>query len=162
MVVSFFCFEGFSQSKNTLKYDETFNSPRATIESVSWLSGCWRGKALGGVTEDNWSPALGNSMVGTFRLIVNGETSFYEVITITEENGTLIKRLKHFSNDLKGWEAKDKTIDFKLVKIEGNRVYFDGMTIERVNDSQMNIYVILSDAKGNNKEMIFPYKKIKL
>ena len=38
-------------------------------------------------------------------------------------------QLKHFGSDFKGWEEKDETVDFKLVKIEKYAVYFDGMTL---------------------------------
>ncbi len=147
---------------NTLKYDESVGSPTATLADVAWLAGYWKGEALGGIIEDLWAPPVGGSMVGTFKLIVNNETSFYEIITITEENGTLIKRLKHFTKELKGWEEKDKTIDFKLVKITKNKIYFDEMTLERISDNEMNIYVVLGDGKGNNQEMKFPYRKVKL
>jgi hypothetical protein len=68
-------------------------------------------------------------------------------------------RLKHFHGSMKGWEEKDKTIDFPLVKVEANRVYFDGMTFERVGADQLNVYVMIGD-RGEEKEVKFPYARL--
>jgi hypothetical protein len=53
-----------------------------------------------------------------YRLVRDRKPIFYELLTIVEENGSLMLRLKHFN--LTGWEDKLKTIDFPLVaKAEG-------------------------------------------
>ena len=54
-------------------------------------------------------------MMGSFRMIENDTVNFYELMTITEQDESLILKLKHFSSDLKGWEEKDTTVDFPLV-----------------------------------------------
>jgi hypothetical protein len=41
-------------------------------------------------------------MMGPFKLVVENEVQFYEIETISEENGTFVFRLKHFHRDLKG------------------------------------------------------------
>ncbi|MEO1030973.1 MAG: DUF6265 family protein [Bacteroidota bacterium] len=151
-----------SQAQNTLKFDSEKGSPPATLEDISWISGYWKGQGLGGITDEFWSPPVGNSMMCTFKLVINNKVKFYELVTMVEEEGTLIKRLRHFTPKLVGWEEKDKPLEFKLVRIEDNRVYFDGFTYEKVNDNQMNIYVVLGDGKGSNKEMKFVYTKEKM
>jgi hypothetical protein len=100
-------------------------------------------------------------MMGPFKLVVENEVQFYEIETISEENGTLVFRLKHFHRDLKGWEKKDKTIDFVLVKVMENKVYFTGMTIEKVSDNEINIYVAIED-NGSTTEEKFSYTRINL
>ena len=67
--------------------------------------------------------------------------------------------MKHFNGNLSGWEEKDKTIDFKLAKLEGNRAYFDDFTIERINDSEINMYVAIDQENGMPEEVKFNYKK---
>ena len=69
-------------------------------------------------------------------------------------------RLKHFHANLKGWEEKDETIDFPLVKLDGQTAYFDGMTFEKVSDTELNIYVLIEDKDGEKREMKFPYKLV--
>lgn len=46
-----------------------------------------------------------------------------------------------------------------MVKIEGNRAYFDEMTIEYVDADIMNIYLVLGD-KEDIKETLFQYTRI--
>ena len=75
------------------------------LENISWISGNWKGEAFGGITEENWSEPSGGSMMATFKLIKNNKVAFYEIEIIREVQNTLILQLKHFNNDLKGWET---------------------------------------------------------
>lgn len=99
-------------------------------------------------------------MMCAFKLVKDGKVSFYEVLALMEEAGSLIIRLKHFHGDLKGWEERDKTIDFPLVKLDGNRAYFDGMTFERVSGDIMNVFVMIGKP-GEENEVLFNYKRFK-
>ncbi|MCH7963088.1 MAG: hypothetical protein IH852_04025 [Bacteroidetes bacterium] len=143
----------------TLTYDSLIGSPKATLEDVAWISGYWRGEAFNGEVEEIWSSPLGNSMVASFKLVVDDEVKFYEIEIITEINGTLMLRLKHFHSDLRGWEEKDETVDFPLVKITESRVFFDGMTFEKVSDNEMNVYVLIKQEDKVAEEMKFNYHK---
>lgn len=145
--------------KNTLSYDSTIGSPNATLEELKWVSGHWRGEAFGGITEEIWSPPLGNSMMCAFKLVVNGKVNFYELLTISEEKGTLILRLKHFHGSLKGWEEKDKTIDFKLVKTTPDKIYFNQFTFEKAGTDKLNIYVVFKQKDGTMEEAKFSYNR---
>ena len=144
---------------NTVFYDSIVGSPKATIEDVSWIAGHWQGQAFGGTVEEIWAPPLGGSMMGAFKLVADGQVQFYELETISEENETLILRLKHFAPDLKGWEEKDKTIDFKLVGLTKTRAFFDGFTIEKISEDELNMYVII-DYEGKKEEMKFAYRRV--
>ena len=141
---------------NTLQLTEGFTSPEANLEDVSWIQGHWKGNAFGGITEEIWSPPLGDSMMFSFKLVTENKVAFYELGGIRQIDSTLIFQLKHFGNDFKGWEEKDETIDAKLVKIEGNRVYFEGFTFEKTNENEMTIYVLIED-KGKREEVKFNY-----
>lgn len=156
------CFDVLAANKfpNLLFLEYKQQSPKANLSVVKWLSGHWRGRAFGGLIEEVWTPATGGSMMGSFKLIVENQVQFYEIETISEENGTLIFRLKHFNRDLKGWEEKDRTIDFKLVKVTENKVYFNGLTLENISDTQINIYVAIKD-KGSTTEEKFTYTRFK-
>ena len=72
---------------------------------------------------------------------------------------TLILQLKHFGNDLKGWEEKDKTIDFPLKEITENKVVFEGMTFEKISANEMTIYVDIRQDDGSVETVKFDYKK---
>ncbi len=144
-------------AQNTLKYNSNLGSPDATIEEVSWISGSWQGEALGGITEEIWSNPLGDSLMGMFKLVKDGKVVFYELCTISQENNSIILKIKHFGGDLKGWEEKDEYEEFPLVKIEPNKAFFNDLTFERINDSALNIYVVFKDGQGVETEMKFPY-----
>lgn len=151
---------GYTQ-RQTLDFDESVGSPAANLTDVAWIAGHWRGEALGGITEEIWTPPLGESMMCAFKLIKNGKVQFYEIVTLLQDSNTLHLRLKHFNQDLTGWEEKDETVDFPLVKIEENRAYFDGFTFEKVDKDSLNIYVVLSSKDGVVNEMLFPYQRVK-
>ena len=150
---------GQDKFPNTLSFNDSIESPSADISDIEWIAGLWRGEALGGIIEEAWTPPLGGSMMGAFKLVVNNKVNFYELEIIMEVNSSLILRLKHFHSDLKGWEKKDDTIDFKLVKITNNKVYFDNYTFERINKDELNVYVVLQNGEEKN-EVKFHYKRV--
>ncbi len=145
---------GFAQ--NTLHYNDEKGSPKATLQNISWISGNWIGEALGGICEENWSKPIGNSMMFNFKLVKNGKVVFYELGHIIEKDNTLLLQLKHFGADLKGWERPEISEEFRLVKVEENKVFFNQFTFEKVSDNEMNIYVVFEET---GKEMKFNYKK---
>ncbi len=139
-------------------YAQTEKVLEPKLENIAWISGNWKGEAFGGQTEENWSKPSGGSMMATFKLINDGKVSFYEIEIIREIENSLILQLKHFNNDLKGWETKDETVDFPLKRITSTKVEFEGMTFEKVSDNEMNVYV---DVKHNygTETIKFNYKK---
>ncbi len=146
-------------TENIFSLDSLTSSPKAKISDVSWISGTWKGEAFGGITEEIWSDPLGDSMMASFKLVADGKVQFYEIEIIREVKESLILQLKHFSGELKGWETKDETVDFALVKITENNIHFDGMTFEKISDRQMNVYVLMLEKNGTKKEVKFNYKK---
>jgi len=145
--------------ENTIPYDAEQGSPKANLKSISWISGHWKGEAFGGITEEVWTPPTGGSMMCVFKLIVENQVEFYEIVTITEINESLLLQLKHFDRKLHGWEEKDETVDFNLVKVTTDKVFFDEFTFERIGANEMNIYVIIDD-HGKREEVKFSYKRV--
>ncbi|WP_439153341.1 DUF6265 family protein [Winogradskyella sp.] len=128
------------------------------LENIAWIAGTWHGEAFGGQTEEIWSEPNGGSMMATFKLINDGKVTFYEIEIIRELENTLILQLKHFGPNLKGWETKDETVDFPLIEITKNKVVFEGMSFEKISNTEMNVYV---DMKENDKveTVKFNYRK---
>jgi hypothetical protein len=131
----------------------------AKLENIAWIAGNWKGEAFGGTTEENWSEPSGGSMMATFKVVKDDKVMFYELEIIREVDNTLLLQLKHFNNDLKGWETKDDTVDFPLKEITSNKVVFDGMTFEKISDNEMNVYVDMHQKDGSKETMIFNYTK---
>ena len=129
------------------------------LKNITWIAGNWKGEAFGGKTEENWSKPSGGSMMATFKLVKDDKVVFYEIEIIREINNTLILQLKHFNNDLKGWESKDDTVDFPLKEITLTKVIFEGMTFEKISDNEMNVYVDMHEKDGTIETMKFNYIK---
>jgi hypothetical protein len=128
---------------------------------MAWLAGTWRGPGLGGVAEEIWSEPTGGVMMGSFRMLKGDEPVFYEFITLSEEDGSLVMRVKHFSPELVAWEEKDKTVDFQFIKRDGKRYYFDGLTFEVNSADEVNVYLAIGQKDGSVREEVFEYKRVK-
>ncbi len=150
-----------SVAQNTLSFEEGTVSPKADLSEIAWMEGYWKGEAFGGITEEIWSPPLGGSMMFSFKLVVDGEVQFYEIGHIRQLAETLLFELKHFHNDLKGWEEKDEVQSFKLIQVAENRLYFDGFTFEKAGDDEINIYGLIHQKDGSTEEVVFNYKRPK-
>ena len=81
---------------------------KATLADLAFIAGQWRGEMQGGITEENWSLAAGDSMMGVFRFVKNGKAVFYEMLLIEATPNGPVLRLKHFHPGLRGWEEKDE------------------------------------------------------
>jgi len=73
---------------------------------------------------------------------------------IQEVSGTLLLQLKHFHGNLKGWEEKDETVDFRQVKIEGNKVYFDNFPFNKISDDEVNLWVVIGNEDSTCRFLI--------
>ena len=123
-------------------------SPPAKIEDLAWLEGRWIGEGLGGCAEESLSPPVAREIMGKFRqLNADGTLRFYEFYTIAEKDGSLLWRIKHFSPELDGWEEKDKSTEFRLVAIEGETAYFNGLTYGRTGSNSLQAAVAI-DGQG--------------
>ena len=129
--------------------------PPATIEEMAWLAGRWTGDGLGGRTEEIWSPPDGGTMMGMFRLIREDKPVFYEFLTMRVTDRGLSMQLKHFHPDMKGWEEKEKFVEFLYVGREENRYYFEGLTFIREGEDALTIYLALRSKDGSVREQPF-------
>ncbi len=138
-------------TENTLRLDEGTTRPAAKIADVGWLAGYWRGDGLGGECEEIWSLPAGDRMHGIFTLANEGGLVFSEAMTLVEEEGSLVLKVKHFTPEFVGWEEKGDFVRFPLVRLDDNQAYFRGLTFRRESDETLLIYIALSK-DGERKE----------
>jgi len=153
----------YSQSKlteHTVRLDDG-NSGKGKLAQLSWLEGYWIGEGLGGTADENWSPAVNGSMTGTFRLWENEKLKFSEFFTLDEVEGTLSLKLKHYDANFYGWEAKDRFVEFKLVKIEGKTAWFDGLTYHVDDLGTLHAYVAITKKDKSVYEGEFTFRRKK-
>lgn len=148
------------QTEHTLKLSAGQKSPAATLAEMDWLVGHWMGNAFGGVSEEIWAKSAGGAMMGMFRQVNDGKTVFYELMTLVEENETILIRLKHFNPNLTGWEEKDKTVSFKYVGKKDGVIHFEGMAFKPEGKDAVTIYVAIGQKDGSVHEEEFRYKRV--
>lgn len=133
--------------------------PAATIEDIAWLAGHWEGEGLGGTSIETISPPVGGQMAGHFQQVKDGKIWFYELYQFAPAGNSLTLRLKHFNADLTGWEEKAKTVEFPLVAVEKDAVYFDGLTYRRTADGGLEGFVVIREDDGKTEEVAFRLKR---
>jgi len=120
-------------------------SPPARIDAMAWLAGRWTGQGHEGGYEEIWSQPKGGVMIGMCRQLNTDRTAFYEFMMLTEKNGTLVLKLRHFNENFSGWEDKQKSIDLPLVRVANGAVHFDGLSFIRRGADALTIYLQLYD-----------------
>jgi len=130
-----------------------------SIDEMSWLAGHWAGEGLGGYAEEVWSPPRDGIMLGLFRVFQNDKPRFYEFVTLEEDDGSIVMRLKHFNPDLTGWEEKDKHVSFPFVRKAKGMYQFDGLTFRPEGD-KLTVYVAIGQRDGKTHEEAFRYRRV--
>ena len=134
-----------SKTKHTFKLDDPEARVSGTLDDVSWMVGSWTGDAFGGTFEEVWNPASLGTMIGMFKVMGDGEVSFYELMLLAEEEGSLVLKVKHFSADFTAWEDKEDYVTFRLVRVEPDAVHFSGISFYSVSDDEIHTYLALHD-----------------
>jgi hypothetical protein len=96
----------------------------AALEPLAFLSGRWTADSADGQEEEYWSQIAGKSMVGTFRVLKDGDAVFYEFWVIEVQDGKPIFKMKHFDRGLLGWEEKGDMVRLTLSVGGGQDVLF--------------------------------------
>ena len=134
----------------------------AKIADLAWLAGSWRGEGLGGMNEEHWSAPAGGTMMGMYRLLKGERVAFYELLTLSESEGSLLLTLRHFHPDLRGWEERDDTVKMPFIKAEAGRYYFEGLTMEPLSNGTLTIYLAIEDQGPRGapvSEVTFNYRR---
>jgi hypothetical protein len=111
------------RGSNMSKYPTT-GLKTAKIDNLSWLAGDWCGQKDGARIEEQWSAPAGNAMMCMFRWLQGAQVRFYEFVTIEQQAEGVVLRIKHFNPGLIGWEAKEDSIAFTLVQLDGEKAVF--------------------------------------
>ena len=143
-------------AQETRSLEPGAKSPPATIAQLAWLTGTWRGEAMGApATEVYSSPEIGQ-IAGHFMLQDGkGAVRVYELQQFKPVGDSIVYRLRHLNYDLTGWEdATGKALDFPLVAIEGDSFYFNGLTVKREGKNKLTIWI-----KIQGKDQPFRYTR---
>jgi hypothetical protein len=118
----------------------------------TWLAGHWVGQGFGGTVEEWWSPARGGEMMGAFRLVVDGETKFLELITMSKGAELWSMRLRHFNPDLSSWEKDNQSLLWPEKVLDENRAGFGPVLYELNADGTLHVSVEVGGKEPTTEE----------
>jgi hypothetical protein len=95
-----------------------------TVNDLQFLAGHWIGSQGVDQVEEIWSNPASGSLIGMYREMREGKTTFYEFLSIEQEASGPIMRMKHFKANLIGLEEKDESVIFDLQSLTGGVALF--------------------------------------
>ena len=128
------------------------------FEHLEFLHGAWTGNGFGGTTDEVWLPPRDGQMLGLFRLVGGTMPRFSEILTIGRFDGRIELRLKHFDDQLHGWEEKDGVVSFPFESSEPGKVAFRGLTFQDAGDGQLRIELSLRNGDQTWTE-VFEFRR---
>lgn len=151
-----------AQAQETRIAPEGHVPPPATVSQLDWLVGQWVGEGIGDAPAmESWLPPTGGTMVGTFiQQNDDGSIIFTEHMYLTEQDGSLEVRLKHFNADLTGWEDKEGMVRFRLVALEDCAAYFSALTYRCDGEGGLLVAVRMKSDKPEPQELAFRFRRM--
>lgn len=128
-----------------------------TVRDVSWIAGSWQGTLGESFIEERWTEPEGSNMTGMFRIVNDGQPSLFEFMSMQEADHRVTLSIKHFNGDMTGWEEKDESTVFTLVKLNGTAARFDhaeegkSLTYEREGEAMV---ITLRELRGGKPATI--------
>ncbi|HEX5042115.1 MAG TPA: DUF6265 family protein [Candidatus Polarisedimenticolaceae bacterium] len=111
-----------------LAEDKAPASP-VTLADLSWLAGDWRGSDAEMVSQEVWTAPAGDSMLGMWRLVLEGKLKLSEHMQIVQEATGPVMHLRHFERTGVAWEERTEPWVLPVVKAgDGEAVFASAMT----------------------------------
>jgi len=101
------------------------NPQAVTLHDLAFISGHSRGELDGGVADEEWSQPIGDTMMGMYCYVKDGQVKMYEMMAIEQTANGPVLRLKHYNAGLQAWEEKTKVWDFPLVRFSPQDALFE-------------------------------------
>lgn len=99
------------------------------LSGLNFLTGRWIAvEQSGGVTEEHWFPARGNTMMGMVRAVrPDSSPQGFGVMTITVEPEGVIFRRREYGNQLSAQNGQTEAQVFRLTELTSGRVVFSAI-----------------------------------
>jgi hypothetical protein len=135
--------------------------PPAKIEQLAWMTGSYEGPSGQNVLEENWIEPKSGSIAALVRMRGSESTSFFELILIEEEEGSLVLRLQQWNPGFAPRSEKPNTMD--LVSIAEGKVAFAAREtggIELLTYSKPDPETFVISIKTANGAFDIPLRKV--
>jgi hypothetical protein len=133
--------------------------PQASLRAVDWFVGAWQGEVFGGAVEHIVLPERAGQVPGLVRLWNDSSLSAYELSSFLPVEGSLTYRNRHFGADLVAWQDRADYVDRPLVAIEGETLYFDGITFAPDGADKAVVAFVLTAEDGSRQKHVVRYKR---
>ena len=109
------------------------NENKFSAERLSWLSGCWKGTGLGGEVEECWVRSPDDKFTSVFQMVKDGQQQFSEIVMISEFDGKIGMRVKHFDAAFNQWKSDlGAGPTFPFVEMGEHYIQFEGLRYELI------------------------------
>ena len=95
------------------------------VADLTWMAGHWAMERQRDTLDEVWSKPSGDCVMGVFRWIKRGKIWMYELLTIRDEESGPVYRFRHFSDQLRAWEEKDKPLTFAYLSHGPGEIVFE-------------------------------------
>lgn len=133
--------------------------PSVKIEELAWLEGTWIGRMPNGLVEHVILGPKAGQMPSFVRALNDNDVWFYEISVFSEDAGTVVSRVKHFTPELAGWEAQNGFVERRLVEKDAANLYFDGLTISRTGPDSFIVYFLERDGSKEGQTLVLPFNR---
>ena len=99
------------------------------MKDVGFIAGHWVGGTGGDLSEEVWTAPSGDSMLGMWGYVSQGQVRIAELLSITAGPDGVVLRLRHFDPKLVAREEKDAPLALKLVKWSAVEARFEGPAV---------------------------------
>ncbi len=138
--------------------------PGAPADRLRWMTGRWVGGEGETRIEEIWSPVDAGILMGSFRWLEGGAPHVYEFMLVKPGPVGLELHIKHFGPDLVGWEEKDASTAFDLVKANDREAVFrprsagsSGWAVYRVADDGWLEFEETSDDEASEPGLLLRF-----
>lgn len=130
----------------------------SVLDDAAWLEGHWIGSRYPGhQVEHIVLPVASNHMPGFVRSWDGDDVFFFEITNFESLDGVLHYRVKHFSDDLTGWEAADEVVSRPLLGKNNDSLQFDSITFERTSQDSFTVYYRFPDGPREGELLTIPF-----
>jgi hypothetical protein len=141
-----------------LMWDQAASAQQLTIDRVGWLQGCWRSSQGQSMVDEQWMAPGGGSMIGMSRTVRGRDTTAYEFVLITEQEGRLAYRA-HPSGQAPATFLSTEATDTRVV-FENPQHDFPQRIGYRREGAELLHAWIEGTSSGRTRRVEFPYRRV--
>ena len=135
-------------------------TPKPTINDLSWLAGCWEANLRGRQVNEQWMKPGGGIMLGMARTVAQGKAAEFEFTQIREDKDGAIYYVAKPSGQAEA--------SFKLVKLQNKEAVFENpqhdfpqRIIYRLQPDGSLFARVEATVNGQLRGIDYPYKRAK-